>query len=82
MFWNNRIVCTTDDEGNHWYGTHEVFYEDDGKLACYTANPVEPGAETMNDLEDIILMYGEAMKRPVLYEEDFEGLDCEQLHTV
>jgi len=37
MSWNYRVIKQEDGDESH-YGIHEVYYNDDGSLFCYTDN--------------------------------------------
>jgi hypothetical protein len=43
--WNFRIV-RHDEEVEEWYGIHEVYYDDEGKV-CLTVDPVPLCADTL-----------------------------------
>lgn len=50
MSWNNRIMRHIEEDGSIWYGMHEVFYDDDGKISGWTEDAVLFGGESLRDL--------------------------------
>jgi hypothetical protein len=41
--WNYRIMKHSDGKNEPWYGIHEVFYDENGKISSWTTNPIETG---------------------------------------
>lgn len=70
--WNYRIVkttCTID--GEAYYQLKEVYYDDDGKVTGFTENAVGLGADSVDELHDIVIdMVLDAFDKPVLDESD------------
>ena len=59
--WNYRIIKQTVNK-EVTYGLHEVIYNDDGKLSCYTENP-EVTAESVEELEKTLyLMFSDCLR--------------------
>ena len=59
--WDYRIVQRGDE-----FAVHEVFYNDDGSIEGMTADPVCPGARTVEELHDEFERYRAAFEKPVL----------------
>ena len=60
MMWNFRLVKHTDPKSKHvWYGVHEVFYNESGKIWTMTQEPVRVDGESAKD----ILAYLNLIKR-------------------
>ena len=70
MAWNHRVI-REDKEYGALYAIHEVYYED-GKPVGYTEKPLPPIGETLGELEFEIDRFKEAIKKPVLTEDDFD----------
>ena len=69
MPWNYRAMLK---DGQ--VAVHEVFYEDDGRISGYTAEPVYPRADTLEELTEEFDRYQRALSMPVL---DFAALEAE-----
>jgi hypothetical protein len=63
-------------DGQH--AIHEVFYDDAGKITRYTAEPVFPRADDLDELADELKRYQRALAEPVL---DFAALEAESQRT-
>ena len=79
--WNNRVVRTKDGDVStgYSYGIHEVYYDKINPQiprSC-TLNPTAPFAESFEELQNVMKMYNEAMKRPILDMEYFDSLERE-----
>lgn len=70
MSWNYRIVIKTTEDGDHYYGIHEVYYDEAGLVGSCTENPCDPFGETRVELQDNINQMAEAFTRPVLHYDD------------
>lgn len=79
MSWNYRVMCRTYESGKE-YGIHEVYYDEDGKVASWTENPVsittfvEECSDTVENLTDVHVKMGLALTKPVLCYETGETL--------
>jgi hypothetical protein len=71
MSWNYRVMKDTY-EGETFYEIHEVYYEGDGKVRNWTAEPVFPCGISVEELKEILKTMMEACDKPIL--EDIEGL--------
>ena len=61
MTWNYRVM-NKDGE----FAIYEVFYRADGSVEGYTANPVHPRAECLEDLKEELQRYADALTKDVL----------------
>lgn len=74
--WNYRIVVKTTEDGNHYYGIHEVYYNAVGLADNCTETPCDPFGETRAELQDNVNQMAEAFTRPVLHYDDIlEAMD-------
>ncbi len=69
MTWNYRVIKrkyigTGYEETLH--GIYEVFYNPDESIFAYTENPIEPEAESLEDLTEILIWMLKALAAPVL----------------
>lgn len=65
MTWNYRVIKNKD-----MFEIHEVYYNDKGEITGVTENSVSPGGETLEELQEDMKHYAEALKRPVLIMEE------------
>lgn len=70
MSWNYRVVKTIVG-GEESYGIHEVYYDEQGELQMFSADPCPVYSETLEGLEKEISRFEAALGRPVLQESDF-----------
>ena len=68
MSWNYRVM--TLDEGKT-YGIHEVYYREDGSLRLYSAEPMDPHGDTVEELQRDLEYMQKALGKPVLSPKDF-----------
>lgn len=73
MYWNYRVTRRHFDE-EELLEIREVYYEDDGKIANWTLDPMRPHGETLEELQDDLAHMREALSREVL---EFDKLDQE-----
>ena len=64
MYWNHRII--EHNEVEFYEAIHEVYYEDDGTIDGWSANPVEVTKYDMESWSDVMGKLQEALKKPVL----------------
>lgn len=77
MTWNYRAVKQTV-AGEEIYRIYEVYYTDDGGIEGWTAKPICPQGETLDDLVgDLKMMLHDTQKRPVLVMEELRKQFCE-----
>ena len=79
--WNYRVIEHTYEDGEKWYGIHEVYYEgnnDDHPLA-YTSHPIPAVAEVYEggevwkeSLKWTLEVMLKCLDTPTLTEEDFK----------
>jgi hypothetical protein len=68
--WNYRVVGIETDAGME-YAIREVYYDDDGEVACSTGGgPLAPYGSTLDELRSEFAGYVEAMNLPPLFEVD------------
>lgn len=76
MTWNYRVVreVITDAAGQQEdsYTIREVYYNDGGTYAAYSANPCFPQGETQEELMEDLRLFQEAFGKPTI---DLNGLD-------
>ena len=63
--WNYRVMQQTK-HGWTWCEIHEVYYDDNGVVCGWTADPCWPQGETSDELWDDIKLMREACAKPVL----------------
>jgi hypothetical protein len=68
--WNYRLM-----QKNGQVAVHEVFYAEDGAITGYTADPVSPRADTVEELVEEFRRYERALSEPVL---NFDELESER----
>ena len=76
MSWNHRVVRRTVNYKNieHvYYSIHEVYYDPDGSIYGWVAEPAQPYGETLEELEDDLKLIQSAVNLPVIDEEDLPG---------
>ena len=68
MSWNYRIM-KHDSDADPWYGLHEVYYGDDGRITRWSAEPARFSSETASGIHESLLRARvDARKRPILLE--------------
>ncbi|OQA28853.1 MAG: hypothetical protein BWY57_03439 [Betaproteobacteria bacterium ADurb.Bin341] len=50
MSWNYRVIRHAAPNGEEYYGLHEIYYDQHGKIELWCETPVAVG----NDLDDLI----------------------------
>ena len=73
MTWNHRVVKKSTDTGDgldEIYEIHEIYYDDDGEILCYSENPTVPMGLDLSDLEGDLKLRLEALDKPVLEMKD------------
>jgi len=70
MSWNYRIVIKTTEDGDHYYGIHEVYYDEAGLADSCTETPCDPFGETREELRDNVNQMAEAFTMPALHYDD------------
>jgi hypothetical protein len=67
--WNYRIVRTTHQLGGQEHQSftiREVYYDDDGKITSWTAEPCYPAGDTWMECADDHAVMGRAVGQPVV----------------
>lgn len=57
------------------YAIHRVFYDESGKVKCYTMEPVSPDADSPAELKEILGRMLEGLDEEVLTYENTSSLD-------
>lgn len=74
MTWNYRVLRKQYVEsGITQYSIHEVYYDEDGEIKGWTADPVEPHGETLVELKEDLTCFIKALEKPVLVENEVDG---------
>jgi len=70
MVWNYRVIVRDNatDPGKKVYGVHEVYYDEDGSIRHWTADPVEAIADSPDEMTDTLFAMLAATERHVLVE--------------
>lgn len=71
MTWNHRVFNEPTPEGD-WLTIREVYYDGDVPKG-YTADPIDPSGETLEELGLVLEQMKEALCKPVLTEQDFRS---------
>jgi hypothetical protein len=73
-YWNYRVVRTTtehyDGEKEASFAIHEVHYSKEGKPILFTADPMYPRGETLEEFKDDLEKFLSALDKPTLNEEN------------
>ena len=64
--WNHRVVRHSPEEGDIYYGIHEVYYDDEGNVLFLTESPVEVWGEDVDDLIKGYTNMSKAFDKPVI----------------
>jgi hypothetical protein len=70
MSWNHRVMRQHFDSGEVHYGIREVFYDEDGTVKGWTAEPVDPHGESVDGLRECLQRMLAALDKPVLDERE------------
>ena len=74
MTWDYRVLRQYDEKsGQSTYLIHEVYYDDDGNIKCWTKSHVEPSGKSLDELREDVLYFMKACRLPVLIEKSYEG---------
>lgn len=63
MSWNYRVICGDGET----LAIHEVYYDQDGVPARWTARPVGVMSETPEGLSDALAQMANALTKPILH---------------
>ena len=69
MTWNKRVIRREYPPVSVTFSIHEVFYDEDGKIDGWTAEPVCLSGDDLNDLKLDFFQTAIAFLKPVLVEE-------------
>jgi len=74
--WNYRVIRKpTPDTDSVVHQIHEVYYREDGAIEGWTAEPVTPLGESVEELREDIRYFLQAFRRPVLEEKAASGTE-------
>lgn len=63
--WNHRVV-KTQDGAEDWYGIHEAYYDQNGKLNGWTRLPVQVAGNSIQDLRKTLEQMLECLNKEVI----------------
>lgn len=69
MTWNHRVM-RSEYAGESYHTIREVFYDEDGNIEGWTAEPIAPQGETPEELRDELQRMLACLDRPVLEEDE------------
>lgn len=75
MSWNYRVIkhkCIH--TGETWLAVHEVHYDEFCNIEGWTAAPVYPQGETIEELREAMIMYRHCVEKPVLDEAELKKI--------
>ena len=61
MTWNYRVMRY---KGR--LAIYDVYYDDEGHFCGYSENPTSPRGDSIEDLQEALLRYAEALNEPIL----------------
>ena len=63
--WRYQVLKHTNADGSLWYGVHEVFIDEDGKIVTYTEYPTVVGDDFGSVIGNLKLIYNACSKTPI-----------------
>lgn len=70
MSWNHRVLAH-EHKGEIYFQMHEVYYDKEGVLNSYTANPVTVGGESIESIKWTLDEMAKAREKPILLIDGF-----------
>lgn len=70
--WNYRVVRKELAPGAYEYSVHEVYYNNDGEIDCWT-EPTYPYGESFLELQNDMNGFKKATQKPILEEKEIDG---------
>lgn len=70
MSWNHRVMRHIEENGDEWFGIHEVFYEDNGSIKNWTVDAMDPHGESPFELGTDLARMMAALTKPILDHRD------------
>ena len=67
MHWHHRVIRRKNQDGEDTFGLHEVFFEG-GAVLGWSADPLAPKGESLEDLQLALRRFYRATEKPVLQE--------------
>lgn len=77
-YWNHRVLkrtykpTLTDRTPHIEFGIHEVYYNDKNEIEMWTEDQMAPRGQTLEELAKDLQWFVDALKKPVLDEEELE----------
>lgn len=71
MFWNHRVIEAVGEDGEKYYGIHEVYYDNDGNPRAYTENPVGVSWGQDDNPMQVLEWMTNCLSKPYLKKSDF-----------
>ncbi len=69
--WDYRVVRKKEATGEITFNIHEVYYNKHGKPEFCSGGPMEPSAESVQELRTQVIRMLKAIDKPILRSEDF-----------
>ena len=69
MSWNYRVVKTSHQVGDEWHDSYtirEVYYDDEGNIESWTAEPCYPAGDTWQECGNDHAIMGRAIGAPIV----------------
>ncbi len=69
MSWNYRLVrhlIKNRNKNYEWYGIHEVYYKESGKIRMISQDAMEPFGENPKEIKENLKMMMRAFKKPIV----------------
>ncbi len=75
-YWNYRVIKSVNEFGDDEYQICEVYYLND-VISAWSA-PLNPYGNTPDELEEVLEMYAQALRKPILQEVDLQLVEIEE----
>jgi len=75
MSWNYRVVKGKCDDGEEYFGIHEIYYNDDGSIRLVSEDQQPVAAETLEDVKSVLQMMLDCLSKDVLIEGEIVFVD-------
>jgi hypothetical protein len=77
MSWNYRIVKGKTEDGDEYFGVHEVYYNRDGSIKLMTESPVEVASDTLEGVKSVLQMMSDCLSKDVLVDGEIVFTDAD-----
>lgn len=71
--WNYRVIRRTLHTGETWDAIHEVYYDDEGSIRGWSAEP-EPVLSDEGDIMGVFALMSKSLELPILVEKNVPGV--------